>query len=115
LNPSEDKQFRITTKDLDITVKAKDRREAIKNFFKLLRIFWEDWRDKIGQIAFVHENGKEYGFRIVPSLYNMGLIDEETAIANLLKVFGENPSPSSIYEARIILLKLSDDDKWMTT
>lgn len=107
-------KFKITSRKLEIEVEASNKREAIQNFFALLKVFWEDWKDKIGQIALVHEPGKEpIVFRVVPSLYNLGILDEECAVANLLKVFAEPPTPEAIAEARIILYKLADDDLWM--
>ena len=108
------RKYRITTGSLNLTVEANSREEAIQNFFKMLKVFWHNWRDKIGQIAIVHDRGKEIAFRLVPSLYNMGLLDEETAITNLLRVFEEKPTPEAIREARIILYVLADEDKWMT-
>lgn len=108
------KKYRITTKDLDVEVEAESREGAIRNFFKLLKLFWHDWKDKLGQIASVHDGGEEYPFRLVPSLYNMGLIDEETAIANLLRVFGEQPTPEAVNDARIMLWALAETDRWMT-
>jgi len=108
------KKYRITTKDLDVEVEAESREGAIRNFFRLLKVFWHEWKDKVGQIASVHDEGEEYPFRLVPSLYNMGLIDEETAVANLLRVFEEQPTPEAVSDAKTMLWALAKTDRWMT-
>ena len=107
-------KYRIETKDLDIEVEAESKEEAIRNFFKLLKLFWKDWKRKVGQIAIVYDEGKAYPFRTLPSIYNMGLMDEDLAVANLLRIFDEPPTPKTISEARIMLYILADQDRWMT-
>jgi len=108
------KRYRVTSGKLDIMVEGANRKEAIQNFFKLVKIFWKSWRSKLAQIAILHDNEEEYAFRLVPSLFNLGLIDEQTAIQNLLLVFGEAPTPTNLMEARIMLHRLAAEDKWMT-
>ena len=103
-------KYRVETKDLNIEVEAENREDAIRNFFKLLKVFWEEWKDKIGQIAIVYDEGKAYPFRILPSLFNMGLINEDLAIVNLLRIFNEQ----SISDIKIMLYTLANEDKWMT-
>ena len=112
-------KYKITTGSLKVEVEAENPQEAIRKFFATLKVFWHKWRDKIGQLALVHDphdpenESKMIAFRLVPALYRLGLLDEEEAVANLLKVFGEPPTADSIREAKIMLLKLSDEDKWM--
>ena len=107
-------KYRVETKDLNIEVEAENKEDAIRNFFKLVKLFWKDWKIKIGQIAILYDEGRAYPFRTLPSIYNMGLIDEETAVASLLKAFNEQLTPEAISDARIMLYALADRDKWMT-
>jgi hypothetical protein len=106
-------KYKIECNKLSITVEGESRNEAVRNFFRLLKVFWYKWRDKLGQIAVVYDKGKGYPFRIVPSLYNMGLLDENTAVYNILRVLGKQPTTYNILEAKIILHKTAKQDEWM--
>ena len=105
--------YRITSRNLDVQIEGETKEEAIRNFFKLLKVLWYEWRHKLGQIAIVHENGKEYPFRIVPSLYNLGLLDENTAIYNILMMIGQKPTPMNIQKAKLFLKRVAKEDEWM--
>jgi len=107
----------ITSREVSVDVEGDSVQECIRNFFRLVKLFWKEWRSKLGQIGTVQlPDGQVIPFRIVPSLYNLGLINEQVAVANLLRtIFGSNsPVGSAIIEARAILKQLAEEDKWMT-
>jgi len=109
-------KYKIKTKDIEDFIEAKDRLDSIKIFFKQVKATWPKYKTALGHIGFSYElNGNEpIPFRIVPSLFNLGLIDEDEAIANLIKLFDDKPLPRTISEYRIMLMVLADHDKWLT-
>jgi len=107
----------VRSREVSVDVEGDTPEECIRNFFKLVKYFWRDWRSKLGQIAILHlEDGSIIPFRIVPSLYNLGLLDEQLAVANLMRtLFGpDTPVAIAINEARELLRVLAEEDKWMT-
>jgi len=86
----------ITSREVSVDVEGDSVQECIRNFFR--------------------PDGQVIPFRIVPSLYNLGLINGQVAVANLLRtIFGsDTPIGSAIIEARSILKQLAEEDRWMT-
>jgi len=102
-------KFTVQTGKLVVSVEADNRRDAIRNFFKLLKVLWPEWRSKIAQIALLHDRDETVPFRLIPSLWNMGLIDEDTALLNLMLTVGGN-----LKDARALLHFAARQDRWMT-
>ena len=107
----------IKSREVSVNVEGDTPQECIRNFFRLVKLFWKEWRSKLGQLGIVYlPNGQSIPFRIVPSLYNLGLINEQVAVANLVRtIFGVDvPISSAIMEAKSLLEQLAEEDRWMT-
>ena len=102
------KGYKITTKDIDIVIPANDPQEAYAKFFlevKKGNISIDD----LGNILMLHDEGEEYPFRIVPTLWLMKIIGPETAIVTLqviLEIEDED-------EAANVLLSSARQDSWI--
>ena len=99
------KTYIVRSKDLEIVVSAKDRREAFIKFFTYVFKNWSKVKYKIGILAVLEENGEEYAFRTVPTLLNLKLIDIKTALNTLRRALGD----ISIEEISLWYLQ----DRWM--
>lgn len=96
--------YTISLKDRNIVVKAKNRDYAFANLFKdvaddKIRI------SELGNIVMLHGHKDDYPFRTVPLLWQMKLIDGDTAVANIMEV-----TDVSKEEAEQLLTKYSFDD-----
>ena len=83
---------------------AENRDEAFAKFFKLVsedKISIED----LGNIVILHDRKEDYPFRTVPLLWQMKLIDKQTAIANIVACTGAETK-----EAEKMLYKYSFND-----
>lgn len=99
--------FRLVSKDINIMIVANTRKEAFAKFFKKLKAK-EIGIEEIGNLVMLHDKDEEYPFRTVPSLFLLGLMDEETAIANIAEVVGSNPT-----QAGKMLYNAAEKDKWI--
>jgi hypothetical protein len=72
--------IRISTKDVDRTYDAVDGREAVQMFFDDIRSR-KIHIDDLGLIGEWSNGSKSVPFRIAPSVYRLGLITQEEAIA----------------------------------
>jgi len=95
------------SKDIDIIIVAKNRKHAFAKFFKKLKDK-EIGLDQIGHLVMLHDEEEEYPFRTMPSLFLLGLVDEETAIANLIECVGVNET-----QGGEMLYKAAEKDKWI--
>ena len=102
------KRYRIVTKDLSVDVVASDIREAWIEFFRMLKEEWENLKSRVGVIALLYDGKEAYPFRTPPTLYNLGLIDEETAV-KAIQVVAE----VSKKEARRMLKVFTKADGWV--
>lgn len=96
------KLFEIETKEDKVLVKAEDKDHAFAQYFMDIKT-QKVPLEKIGNIIILHDGTEDYPFRTVPLLWRIGVIDDETAVANLvallevsrnearrlLKVYGE--------------------------
>jgi hypothetical protein len=83
---------------------AENRDEAFAKFFKDV-IEGKISLDDLGNIIILHDRKEQYGFRTVPLLWQMKLIDKQTAIANIIACTGAETK-----EAEKMLYKYSFDD-----
>jgi len=96
--------YTISLKDRNVTFKAKNRDYAFAKLFKdvaddKIRI------SELGNIVMLHAHKDDYPFRTVPLLWQMKLIDGDTAVANIMEVTGVSKK-----EAELLLTKYSYED-----
>jgi len=101
------KQFLISYRRGIYTVKARNRKEAYAKFFFAVQNGEINFRD-LGHIIVLKDGKNEYPFRTVPSLWLLGIIDQDTAIANIRLAVG-----CSEHEAFELLLKTAHEDSWI--
>ena len=107
---SKETPWRITSKNLDVIVFAPTRKEALVKFFASIN---DQMLEKLGQVVLTSQEGDkeeedEVPFRTVPTLVNMGLMDEEEGAANIAKTVGISED-----EASEMLSKLRIKDQWL--
>jgi len=100
--------YKIQTKDIKVLIKAKSRGEAFGKFFKDI-VDGKLPLSKIGNIVILNDGKEDYPFRVIPSLFILGFMDEETAIANIKNCIGNIDE----VEAGRILYKSVKTDKWI--
>lgn len=101
--------FRVTTKNVDTNIIAENRKEVYAKFFLKIKK-GEIKLDDVGCIVMVEEDGEEYGFRTVPTLWLMELISPEVAFATLEDMLNLNPNTD---KAANILIKSAKQDMWI--
>jgi len=103
------KAYRISTKDDKTIITANSRKEAIARYF-LQIADGEVSLDRIGNLVTITDpdNGEEYPFRTVPSLWLLGVLDRETAELNIRVLLGVGEE-----ESRDLLLMTAKQDKWI--
>ena len=99
--------FRIKMKDAEIIIVAKNRTQAFGKFFKKI-IDKEISLENIGMIVELYDKNEDYPFRTVPSLFLLGIIEEEVAIASI-----QNTVNCNDVEAGQMLYKAAEKDKWI--
>lgn len=101
--------YRITTKNVDTNIMAKDRTEAYGKFF--LKIKQGEIKiDDLGCILMLHDGNEEYPFRIVPTLWLMELITPQQAFATL-EVMLDLDSESD--DSANLLIASAKQDMWI--
>jgi len=102
--------YLLTSKNVQLIIFAKDRFSAFRKFFLKIKNN-EIAKDQIGQVVLLHEKnkseGKEYGLRTVPSLWNLKIIDTDEAVANIRFLFQD----MSYEEAYKFLVQCAKEDK----
>jgi len=103
------KAYYITTKADSRVIPAANRKQAFSKYFLCVKE-GQVRLDQLGQVIMLRdpENGEEYPFRVVPTLWQMGLMSEAVAVENLrlaLHVDEKN--------ARKVLQKTADEDSWV--
>ena len=83
------KSYVVESNKLSLTVSAENRREAFIKFFIYVFKNWSKVRDKIGILATLEEDGEQYGIRTIPTLLNLRLIDNRTALDTLRIALGD--------------------------
>ena len=103
------KVFKIRTKNDTVIVSAKDKREAWGKYFKDVINQNVSISDLGNILMLTDENGEETPCRVVPILWKMEVINDETAIASL-RAIGVATSNN---EARKLLETTSKADSWI--
>jgi len=99
--------FEIVYKNGSVHILAENKEEAYAKFFKMI-VDHEISLDDIGHVIILKEDGKEYPFRTVPTLYNLGIMDRRTAVVNLSSLLG---IPLQMSDK--LLFISSEEDKWV--
>lgn len=101
--------YRVTTKNVDTNIPAKNRQEAYAKLF--LSVKNGDIKiDDLGGILMLYDEGEEYPFRTVPTLWLMELISPSMAFATLENMLGLDPSTD---DAANLLLESARQDMWI--
>jgi hypothetical protein len=98
------KVYVIEYKGGNFITAAKSKDEALARFFHNIlngKIKFED----LGNIIILFDDGDQYGFRTVPLLWKLGVIDKKTAIANVMLC-----TNTSKKEAEKILIESAKED-----
>jgi len=98
------KVYVIEYKGGNFITAAKSRDEAFARFFHNIlngKIKLED----LGNIIILFDDGDQYGFRTVPLLWKLGVMDRKTAIANVMLC-----TNTSKEEAEKILIETARED-----
>ena len=101
------KFYRLHTKDAQVGIRAKSRKEAFAKFFKDV-VDGKIQLSELGNIVILHDGKTEYPFRTVPSLFILGLMNETAAISNIASCIS-----SDRVEASKMLYKAIEKDKWI--
>jgi len=109
LQNNKEKRFLISYRRGIYPVKARNRKEAYAKFFFAVQNGEINFRD-LGHIIVLKDGKDEYPFRTVPSLWLLGIIDQDTAIANIRLAVG-----CSEHEAFELLIKTAHQDSWILT
>ncbi len=103
------KTFPISTKGETTLVMAETRKEAYAKFFIEVKK-GNIAIDKLGCIIVAEEDGEEYPFRSVPTLWLMELIPPGVAFATLEKMLDLDPNSD---EAATMLVNSAKQDMWI--
>ena len=103
------KAFPIHTKGETTLITAENRKEAYAKFFLEVKK-GNIGLDKIGCIIVAEEDGEEYPFRSIPTLWLMQLISPGMAFATLEKMLDLD---SNTDEAANILIDSAKQDMWI--
>ena len=101
------KAYLITTKNDSRIVPAKNRAQAFAKYFLEVRR-GNISLDQLGHVVILRDpdNYEEYPFRVVPTIWLLGLISEETAIENIALILDTDRE-----RAKQLLHKCAEEDK----
>jgi len=102
------KGYRITTRSVDIVIPANNRQEAYAKFFIEVRNGKIEL-DDLGNLLMLHDEGEEYPFRVVPTLWLMELTGPETAMVTLQAIL----ELEDMEEAADMLMSSARNDSWI--
>lgn len=104
--------FKLTSKDIEIAIPARNRKEAFAKFF--LKVKRGDIAlDELGCIVMSHEGKSEdddVPFRTVPTLWLMQLISPSVAFNTLERMLDLDPNTDDVAN---ILLSSAKQDMWI--
>jgi len=103
------KAYRVITAGDDRIVPARTRKEAIAKYFKAVR-GGEITLDQLGQLIMIvdPDDGERYPLRVIPTVYNLGLMRLDEAAENVSLLLG-----ISRVEARKTLRRAARKDQWI--
>jgi len=99
------KLYTICARNNVTLVEAEDKDHAFAKYFQDI-LENKVSLEKLGNIIVLNDHGKEYPFRTVPLLWQMGVIDDDAAIENIKNVLGIE----STEEARVVLMLCAKRD-----
>jgi len=104
--------FKLSSKDVEIMIPAKNRKEAFARFFLKVKN-GEIGLEQLGGIVISHEGNSEENdvpFRTVPTLWLMKLIGPSVAFNTLERMLDLDPNSD---DAANLLLSASKQDSWV--
>lgn len=104
MKKKKNKLYTVEYRNGKIKILAKNRDEAFAKFFKAVK----DKKiplDNVGQVIILHNKKEKYPFRTAPLLWQMGIIDTETAVKGIMACTGVSQD-----EAELMLYKFSYND-----
>jgi len=110
--------YEVYSKDINYIVRARSRRHAFASLFLKIKR-GEVEKKEVGQLVMVKgpHDEEEVPFRTVPTLMNMGLIDDETALYNVAHViYDEDPedlTDKQVDELTKIIDDAQEQDSWI--
>lgn len=110
--------FEVYTKDVNFVVKARSRRHAYATLFLKVKRGELDVKE-LGQLVMVKgpQDDDEVPFRTVPTLLNMGLIDDSTALLNVaMTIYSKDAdglTDRQVDELTLLIDKAREQDSWI--
>ena len=102
------KGYKITTRNIELVIPANNRQEAYAKFFIEVKK-GNISLDNLGNLLMLHDEGEEYPFRVVPTLWLMELIGPETAMVTLQVIL----ELKDMEEAAGLLMSSARNDSWI--
>ena len=104
--------YKLTSKDIEIAIPAKNRQEAFAKFFLKVKQ-GEIELDQLGGIVMSHEGndeGDDVPFRTVPTLWLLQLIGHSVAFNTLERMLDLDPNTD---DAANLLISSAKQDMWI--
>ena len=104
--------YKLTSKDIEIAILAKNRQEAFAKFFLKVKQ-GEIELDQLGGIVMSHEGndeGDDVPFRTVPTLWLLQLIGHSVAFNTLERMLDLDPNTD---DAANLLISSAKQDMWI--